>query len=387
MGDSSMLEKPDYTNCIVNLVSSIGAASGVTSPYPPLDYDSLSGLEERRNIVLLIVDGFGYNYLREYGEGSTMKKYLKESISSVYLPTTGVAITSIMTGVAPQQHAVTGWFVYLKEYGLISRILPYSNTIDYNNLGVEISNVVDVVPIFNGINREYSLVLTPTIVDSVFTKNLTGSAYRIEYSGIGDFFSRIRGAISQSSSKTYTYGYLPDFDAVSHIQGSSSQDAKDQFGQIDKHLSDFIESMEGTDTTIIITGDHGFNDVIPEQVVYTQDHPKLLESLVMPFCGDTRSVYAYVRPRKIDQFEKYVQNELGETCDLFSSSELIEEGWFGLYDAHPKLLDRLGDYTLIMREGYAMINCFPGFEPIKMLGHHGGASADEVYVPLIVIDV
>ncbi|MCJ7817473.1 MAG: phosphodiesterase, partial [Candidatus Thorarchaeota archaeon] len=143
-----MLEKPDYTNSIVNLMSSIGHASGVTSPYAPLDFDSLASIGESKNIVLLIVDGLGYNYLREYGKDSLLKQNLKESICSVYLPTTGSAITSIMTGVAPQQHAVTGWFVYLKEYGLVSRILPYSNTIDYNNLGVDISNVIDIPSIF-----------------------------------------------------------------------------------------------------------------------------------------------------------------------------------------------------------------------------------------------
>ncbi len=382
-----MLEKPDYTNSIVNLMSSIGRSSGVTSLYPSLDYNSLCKLEERKNIILLIVDGMGYNYLREYGGDTTLRRNLKESISSVYLPTTGAAITSIMTGVAPQQHAVTGWFVYLKEYGLVSRILPYSNTIDYNNLGTDISNVVDVTPIFNGMNREYSLVLNSTIVDSVFTKNLTGSANRIEYSGIGEFFSQIRTAISQGATKTYTYGYWPDFDAVSHIQGSKSPGARDQLYQFDRHLTNFIESIDGTDTTIIITGDHGFDDVIPENVVYTQDHPKLLDTLVMPFCGDTRSVYAYVRPHKVHQFERYVSNELGDTCDLFSSSELIDEQWFGLFEPHPRLLERVGDYTLIMRDGHAMINCFPGFAPLKMLGHHGGASADEMYVPLIVIDV
>ena len=76
----------------------------------------------------------------------------------------------------------------------------------------------------------------------------------------------------------------------------------------------------------------------------------------MPFCGDTRSVYAYVRPNKVDQFERYVSNELGEVCDLFSSSKLIEELWFGLFEPHPRLSDRIGDYTLIMREGHAMMN-------------------------------
>ena len=382
----SMLEKPDYTNSIVNLMSSIGSASGVTSPYSPLEFDSLSSLDDTKNIVLMIVDGLGYNYLREYGGDSLLKKNLRESISSVYLPSTGSAITSIMTGLAPQQHAVTGWFVYLKEFGLLSRILPYSNTIDYNNLGVDIANVVDVKSLFQGSNREYSLILTRTIVDSVFTKNLTGNANRLQYDGIEQFFSQIKKTITTSDEKKYIYGYWPDFDAVSHILGSRSQDAQDQLRDFDNHLSTFVESIEGTDTTLIITGDHGFDDVDPLQVIYTQDHPELNDYLVMPFCGDTRSVYAYVRPRKMEQFERYVENEFGNACDIFPSSELVDEGWFGLFDPHPRLLDRIGDYTLIFREGHAMMNCFPGVEPFKMLGHHGGASADEMYVPLCVVD-
>ncbi|TFG97636.1 hypothetical protein E4H12_08095, partial [Candidatus Thorarchaeota archaeon] len=238
-----LLEKPDYSNSIVNLMSSIGHASGVASPYSPLDYDFLNTLSETQNIVLLIVDGLGYNYLREYGQDSLLKNNLKESISSVYLPTTGSAITSIMTGGAPQQHAVTGWFVYLKEYGLVSRILPYSNTVDYNNLGVDISNVVNVPSIFQEINREYSLVLTQTIVDSVFTKNLTGNANRLQYSGINQFFSQIRNSITNSSEKKYIYGYWPDFDAVSHILSSRSQDAQDKLYEFDGHLATFVESL------------------------------------------------------------------------------------------------------------------------------------------------
>jgi predicted AlkP superfamily pyrophosphatase or phosphodiesterase len=291
-----------------------------------------------------------------------------------------------MTGVAPQQHAVTGWFVYLREFGLVSRILPYSNAIDYNNLGVDISNVVDIHSILTEMNRNYSLILTKTIFNSVFTRNLTGSATRLEYDGIDQFFARIQEVISQGSERNYIYGYWPDFDAVSHIQGSRSQDAQGQLHQFDQYLTSLVESLEGTNTAIIVTGDHGFDDVDLEQVIYTRDHPKLESCLAMPFCGDTRSVYAYVRPKRIEQFEKYVDTELSESCYIFPSSELVDQGWFGLFEPHPRLEDRIGDYTLIMREGYAMMNCFPGIEPYQMRGHHGGASTDEMYVPLCVID-
>ncbi|MFW9844882.1 MAG: alkaline phosphatase family protein, partial [Candidatus Thorarchaeota archaeon] len=327
-----------------------------------------------------------YNYLREYGNDLLMKKNLRESISSVYLPSTGSAITSILTGLAPQQHAITGWFVYLKEIGLMSRILPYSNAVDYNNIGVDISHIVDVRSILEGIDREYSLILTETIVDSVFTKNLSKGANRLTYTGTDRFFSQISSKILNSTKRNYIYGYWPDFDATSHILGSKSPDAQEQLQIFDLKLNNFVESMEGTDTTIIITGDHGFDDVGPMKSIYTTDHPELLNNLIMPLCGDTRSVYAYIRPKRSEHFERYIQNEFGEVCDIFRSSELVDEGWFGLYEPHPRLSERIGVYVLIFKEGNAMLNCFPGLERLKMLGHHGGASADEMYVPLCVID-
>ncbi|MHA2384842.1 MAG: alkaline phosphatase family protein, partial [Candidatus Thorarchaeota archaeon] len=59
---------------------------------------------------------------------------------------------------------------------------------------------------------------------------------------------------------------------------------------------------------------------------------------------------------------------------------------FGLYEANPMLSGRVGDYTLIFNEGYAVLNSFPGQESPTLLGHHGGASSDEMNVPLIVIN-
>ena len=39
------------------------------------------------------------------------------SMTSVFPATTASAITTFATGLAPQQHAFTGWFMFLKEIG------------------------------------------------------------------------------------------------------------------------------------------------------------------------------------------------------------------------------------------------------------------------------
>lgn len=379
-----MPTKPNYSNSIANLMSSIAEASGTSSPYTPLD--SLDGLKESKNIVLIILDGLGYNYLRKYGSGTILQKNLKGYITSVFPPSTGSAITTFLSGLPPQQHAVIGWYVHLKEYGIVSRILPYTNAIDGNVIEVPISRVIDVESIFSSIRREHSMIYDYHIVNSEFTRNLAGRARRIGYSDIDTFFNSIKSAISKTKKQSYIYSYWPTLDSISHILGCKSSDAKEHLKEIDGKLKKFVESITHFDTTLIITSDHGFNDVPFDNIVYTRDHPTLMECLTLPICGDTRTGFCYVRPSKVSIFERYIEENLGDRCDLHKSMDLIQDDWFGLYDPHPLLSDRVGDYTLTFNEGYALLNCFPGLEPPELRGHHGGVSSDEMNVPLIMIE-
>ncbi len=380
-----MRAKPDFSNSIVNLMSSIGVASRVTSPYSPLE--SLESLKESKNIVLIVFDGLGYNYLQRYGKGTILQKNLRGSITSVFPPSTGSAITTFLTGLAPQQHAVIGWYVHLKEYGLVSRILPYTNAIDGTPIGVPISNVIDVKSIFANTKREYSIIYDNQIVESAYTMNLAGSARRIGYSDIDTFFDRIRTTIFKTKTKSYIYSYWPMLDTISHILGCESNEAKDHLKEFDVKLQEFTETISDTNTTLIITADHGFNDVPLENIIYTRDHPRLMDCLSLPVCGDTRTCFCYVRKSKGKIFEKYIDEDLSGKCDVYVSEDLIQEGWFGLSNPHPRLGDRVGDYTLMFNKGHAILNCFPGLEPPHMLGHHGGVSEDELYVPLVLIEL
>jgi hypothetical protein len=382
-----MTMKPDYTNSIVNLMSSILLAGGVQSPYAPLEESSLSGLSDADNIVLLVIDGLGFNYLKANGSKTYLARHLRQSITSVFPPSTGSAMTSIYTGLAPQQHASTGWWVYLKEFGLVSRILLYSNAIDYNVLGESISHVIDVTPLPPQMTREYTAVLGNQIIDSEFTRHVVRNAKRVGYEyKMDELFIALNSSIKESAKDKYIQAYWPSLDEVNHILGPSSAEAHDHLLLLDAKIRTFAESLEGSSTTLIITSDHGFIDVPKTNSILVQDHPELLDCLVLPICGDTRSVFCYVRPWHIDKFEDYVQNEFGDICEMHRSTELVDQGWFGLFDENPRLFNRIGDYTLIFKEGFALLNVFPGRPPPEMLGHHGGATADEMLVPLIVID-
>jgi len=118
--------KPNYNNgSIVNLMSSIETALGGKPKYKSLKILLLSELSKSKNIVLLIFDGLGYEYLIKHKADTVFSKYKIDKITSVFPTTTAAAAATFLTGTAPQQHAITGWFVYLKELELVSTILPF----------------------------------------------------------------------------------------------------------------------------------------------------------------------------------------------------------------------------------------------------------------------
>ena len=57
---------------------------------------------------------------------------------------------------------------------------------------------------------------------------------------------------------------------------------------------------------------------------------------------------------------------------------------FGLGPANPRLLERIGHYTLVMKDNYTIKDWIPGEQRHLTLGVHGGVSAAEMYVPPIL---
>ena len=63
------------------------------------------------------------------------------------------------------------------------------------------------------------------------------------------------------------------------------------------------------------------------------------------------------------------------------------KNYFGLGKPHPQLAQRIGDYVLLMKENYIIKDFLLGEEEHFSIGNHGGLSEDEMYVPLIRVDL
>ena len=52
-----------------------------------------------------------------------------------------------------------------------------------------------------------------------------------------------------------------------------------------------------------------------------------------------------------------------------------------------RLAERVGDYTLLMKDRYVIKDWLPGEGRFMHVGVHGGLTREELYVPLVVASV
>ena len=385
-----MVCKPDYSNSLVNVLSSIQQGFGVRNPlYPPLPALGLEELTEARNVVLWLIDGFGYRFLRRHCP--KLQTYLRGSVQSVFPSSTAPAITSLLTAAAPQQHAVTGWFMLLQELGAVTMILPLrarAGEIIGKVRPKALADLLGAGPIFSQLgaasNVASHIVINHELRDSTYTRATAGTARRHGYIGLLECIESIHKRAWTGRRRQFVYAYWSAFDTLAHAYGIASPEVLAHAAELEDAIRELIEALRGSDTLLIVTADHGFIDCPSEQVLVLNEHPELLACLRYPLCGEPRAAYAYIQPQRWRVFTDYLDAELSAELSWFPAVELIEQGWFGLGRPDPRLAERIGDLVLLPKENRVVIDRLEAEPPWSLIGVHGGLSEDEMRVPLLV---
>lgn len=379
---------PDYRGgSIVNLMSSfIQAGNGVSPLHPRLAGLDPLALREHRNMILMVLDGLGYEFLIRR-EAGVLRAHLEGKLTSVFPSTTASAITTYLTGDAPQQHAITGWFMYFRELGAVMTVLrgsPRFGGVDLSRSGIDAERLFDHVPIANRMGVPTYLVTPRDIAYSDFNMSHKGCADVHIYASLSQMFATTASIVRARPTRKFIYCYWPGLDHTGHSHGIGSRQAATHYQDVDAAFGEFLDSIQGTGTMVVVTADHGMIDVSDADNIELDDHPDLAETLALPLCGERRVAYCYVKPGRREAFEQYVTAELGEHAHMRASRELIDNGYFGAGDPHPRLHERVGDYTLIMKQRFVIKDWLPGEARHVQIGVHGGISDAEMYVPLIV---
>jgi hypothetical protein len=368
---------------LVNLIASVVEARGGSRRHPPLALLPSRELEPARNVVLLIVDGLGDNYLMRQGRGGELARRRRGAITSVFPSTTASAITTSYTGCSPLEHGVTGWYTYFGEAGYVAATLPFRTRGDMLPLrekGFTPDRAFRVPPIFKSIETRSIVVTHQQIIDSDYNTHHCAGAQRRAYDTLERFIDQVEAAVKSGPERKFVYAYWPEYDAISHRHGSLSTEAARELARVDHAFGAILRRLSGTDSIVIATADHGFVDVSNDQSL---ELPASLASMLrFPLCGERRIAYCHVHDT--DAFMQIARDWLGERAAVVPSRKLVDEGWFGTGEPHPRLAERVGDVALVMNGHYTVKDWTPGEPRYLHIGNHGGTTADEMMIPLIV---
>lgn len=377
--------KPDYSNCILNLVSSVLKGTdknadmrGLLKPLKQLPPESF----DKKNTLVLIIDGLGYEFIKKHGKKSFMYKNFHSQITSVFPPTTASAITSFYTGLTPAKHGSPGWFVWLKELGCVTSILPFttrSGGLPFSATGLMPEDVIKGSTIFDRVNADCAVVSKRHIINSESSEIYHGGHNRFPYESFNGLFMQAKKALNRPG-KNLVFAYWPRFDSIAHKKGINHKEAIKHFKELDAKLSRFVKNL--SDTKVIVASDHGLIDAPKNKIIRLKNHPKLQNMLRIPLSGEPRLAYCYVKAGKEKEFENYVK-EL-DWCDYMTSNELLKKNFFGP-GKNPQLKERIGDYCLVMKNNYVLLDNVFREDEEELVGFHGGVSREEMLVPLIVI--
>ena len=382
---------PDYHGgSIVNLMQSIVSALGGSErphAYAPSTLAPPETFSDSRKVVLFVIDGLGYELLLKAADDGAMGGSLRGSMTSVFPSTTATAITTFLTGCAPQQHALTGWYMWFREVGLIAAPLPFTTRaggVSLASAGVDARRLFATAPVSDALATRCFIVQRRDLVDSSYTNAFKGKAEVRGYRSLQGFFDVVRDIVNNNDS-CFVYAYWPQLDGMCHRFGVDDERSREHLRQIDGRFGAFLDSARGSGSTVVLTADHGFVDTTSATRLELSDHPRLADTLVLPLCGEGRAVYCYVDPAKRARFEAYVAEELGDFCVAIDKEQVLANGYFGLGEPHPRLAERIGHYVLLMKENFVLRDHLlgEGERPVHV-GVHGGLSAAEMHVPLVV---
>jgi hypothetical protein len=376
--------KPDYNGgSILNLMASIENALGGKSKYKELRGFDKEEIRKAKNVVLIVLDGLGYEFLMKYGKGSFFNENIIKKITSIFPASTTSAIPMFLTGNPAEVHGMPGWYTFIKEIGTMIIPLPFISRSSGKPLErIEAKTIFNLSPIFNRIKRK-SYVVNPSVFsNSDFNICSLGKVKPFWYDkkNVKEFFKKTEKVIKKDKGKKYIYSYFSYPDTLIHPYGSKHKKVQDMFKKMNREIKKFIKSIEGTNTLLIITADHGLYDV--SKMFDVKKHPKFEECLTMPICGDGRCAFAYVKPSKTKQFEKYCRGKLRNALIMYKSKDFVKK--FGLVKPGKRFMERIGDYVLVMKEPWAIRDYLINGGPSQNIGRHGGFSKEEMFVPLIL---
>jgi hypothetical protein len=421
---------PDYGgHCFARVPGTAAAALGADVG-PSLPDGTLPDGDFER-VVVLLVDGFGWDRFVDYRDGVPLLGSLDAGgrttpITSVYPSETAAAITSLHTGRTPAEHGLLGWNLYLPEHDLTCETLPFrTRSVDdgwwhdgeQDDPGASVSgddsaastDCVDVAEatdgavggrdLFDGESVYERLAAAGVASHAVQPNSVEGGAYGeasmagATTHGVGtvaEFALELRRQLTAADAPTYLYAYWPKVDGASHREGTTGDPYDAELAAVchavERELAR-VDPSVAAETLVVLTADHGHVNTPAADAVDVTGLPGVTEHLAthddgrpIPPTGGPRNLHLHLDPDGVGQVRRTI-DDADFAARVLTGREAIDSGLFGTGGVSPKLRERIGDLVVVPREVGAW---FDGeVRKLAFVGNHGGQHPHEMYVPFV----
>ena len=357
-----------------------------------------ASLDGCTSIVLLLVDGLGFNLLQRSLHNEKLNQIYQNNvvipITSTFPSTTSTALSTVNTGMTPQEHGIIGHTMYLRKYGTITNMIRFSPESDKmsDKLAKSGLNPENFLP-KNTLYESLSEMGLPSKVltrwpykNSALSRMLHKGADVLPYVNSSDMFLTLAKLVNKETP--FVFAYWDVLDSASHVYGPFTDEVQSELRNIIYgFLTEFISNLKNqykNKVCIFITGDHGLVHVNKTGQIITKDIPHFLDNLNRPPSGDSRASFLKLYNSNIKNIQQLLHN-YKDQFDVFPSSKFIKEGFFGSKIMNPDLNSVLGDVTILSRKNATLMHRFRTDQKASLKGYHGGLVDDELFVPLFTI--
>jgi len=398
---------PDYKkNCISNipqLVSHILTSKASKAPFEEKIEET--DCQETNNVVLLVIDGFGYNqFLKNYKKDKFLSRLTHEGdvfpITSTFPSQTTNALTTLNTGLTPQEHGLYEYFIYLKNIGVINT-LSFERT-DHKHQ--------------HGLSEEFDPNILLLKEKTIHTKlkeqginsfthinalNACNACSKLLFEGstivpglkMSDTIVGLRKTIEQNQDeKAYHFVHLDSLDTIAHEYGPESYETQVELSLITyllhKELVQKLDKKAAKKTLILVTADHGGLNVNPKQTTYLNFTNYTMPNLqkgqnqkpIDP-TGSLREIFLHVEEEKIPETKQLLEQKLGNKAQILETKEAANKGFFGLGATSTEFFERAGNLMILPFQNETVWFENQEGRRVTFLGQHGGLSEEEMLVP------
>jgi predicted AlkP superfamily pyrophosphatase or phosphodiesterase len=376
--------------------------------FPPHILERLGSPEK---VVVFMLDGFAFRHFEKYQKNLEFFRAFEKNgdvypITSVFPSTTPAALTTLHTGLTPQEHGIPEWFVYFEELDAIVETLPFKRMGETEResllrIGGTEQMLFQGTTVYEqlGAGGIKSFVFTyHEYINSTYSRSSQKGSVVVPYVSGPDLMHKLTDVWEKTKGKAYFFVYWSHIDSAAHAFGPDSNEHRETMLEFSRLATEEffgrIKKKALKNALGIVTADHGHSNISKEKIIYLNDYIHLetayrwgkKKTAILP-TGAPHDVFLFIHRPELEKVCHFLRTELKNKAEVLQIDEAISHGLFGINKPTKKFLSRIGDLLILPYKNFHIWYRHPLNAPFNQKGTHGGLSEDEMLVPLGILSL